>query len=165
MLKFLLIGIVVILIGAILIIVLNFVGWRFVIPTKDQKLIITESVLQSLQTLRQKSKYNEDPDTLYNGIIVKEERWLAEKQLNKLIDRLRNGLPLNGSKNFVLREFKITMAQFEPVDTEDRERFLSYLEEIMDIVGIESSDGLFQSWMYGWISGYLVDKYYIQDRE
>jgi hypothetical protein len=38
---------------------------------------------------------------------------------------------------------------FEPGDTEDRERLCGYLEEIMEIFGIESSDGLLNRWLYG----------------
>jgi hypothetical protein len=57
----------------------------------------------------------------------------------------------------VLAEFAKTMAEFEPVDTEDREQFLRYLEEIMDILGIESSDGLLNRWMYGPLLSPLID--------
>lgn len=54
------------------------------------------------------------------------------------------------------------MAEFEPVDTEDREQLLRYLEEIMDILGIASSDGLLARWMYGPVLGPQVDK--LRDR-
>jgi hypothetical protein len=50
------------------------------------------------------------------------------------------------------------MAEFEPIDTEDREQLLRYLEDIMDIVGIASSDGLLNKWMYGPILGPQADK-------
>jgi len=35
------------------------------------------------------------------------------------------------------------------IDTEDRERICSYFEELMDIVGLESSDGQLNNFMYG----------------
>ena len=35
------------------------------------------------------------------------------------------------------------------LDTEDRERICSYFEELMDIVGLESSDGHLNNFMYG----------------
>lgn len=35
------------------------------------------------------------------------------------------------------------------IDTEDRERVCGYFEELMDIVGLESSDGQLNDFMYG----------------
>ena len=35
------------------------------------------------------------------------------------------------------------------LDTEDRERVCSYFEELMDIVGLENSDGQLNNFMYG----------------
>jgi hypothetical protein len=70
---------------------------------------------------------------------------------------LRDGLLSKPSKKFVLAEFSRTMSEFEAVDTEDREQLLRYLEEIMDILGIASSDGLLNRWMYGPVLGPKVD--------
>ncbi len=53
------------------------------------------------------------------------------------------------SKSDVLNEFKITLAQFERADSEDKDQMLHYLEQLMDIFGIESSDGLLNKWRYG----------------
>jgi hypothetical protein len=41
-------------------------------------------------------------------------------------------------------------------DTEDRERALGYCERIMAVLGIQSSDGRLNRWMYGPILGRLV---------
>jgi hypothetical protein len=35
------------------------------------------------------------------------------------------------------------------IDTEDRERVCAYFEELMDIVGLESSDGHLNNFLYG----------------
>jgi hypothetical protein len=40
----------------------------------------------------------------------------------------------------------------EGEDSEERDRILSYLEEIMEILGIESSHGLLNEWRYGFDS-------------
>lgn len=85
-------------------------------------------------------------------------RLQAESQLNGLVDRLRDNLPSKPSKKYVLAEFSATMAEFEGIDTEDREQLLRYLEEIMDIVAIDSSDGLLNRWLYGSILGRLADQ-------
>jgi hypothetical protein len=52
------------------------------------------------------------------------------------------------TKQFVLSEFSKTLAEL-PTDTEDRGCLLWYLEGIMDVLGIESSDGLINCWLYG----------------
>ena len=50
-------------------------------------------------------------------------------------------------------KIKIGLERFNDVylilDTEDRERVCHYFEELMDIVGLQSSDGLLNNFMYG----------------
>ena len=41
------------------------------------------------------------------------------------------------------------LSRFEGEDTEEREQACEYLEQIMTILGIESSDGKITSWLYG----------------
>jgi hypothetical protein len=130
---------------------------RRLIPTADQKLEVSADVIGRLSELRVQAKYIDMPGTIYNGMRPESSRLLAEEQLNRLIDCLRDSLPAKPSKKFVLAEFARTMAEFEPIDTEDRERLLRYLKEIMAILGIASSDGLLSRWMYGPILGSLVD--------
>jgi Domain of unknown function (DUF4844) len=131
--------------------------WRVLSPAPDQRLSICEHVLTSLSELRSRAKYVEIPGTIYNGMRPEPLRQTSEAQLNSLIDRLRNGLPSKPSKKFVLSEFSKTMAEFEAGDTEDREQLLRYLHEIMDILGIASSDGLLSRWLYGPLLGPLFD--------
>jgi hypothetical protein len=123
--------------------------WRLLIPAADQKLEISQHTVAKLSELRDRAKYVDTPGTMYNGMRPESLRSLAQEQLNRLIDRLRDGLPSKPSKKFALAEFAKTMAEFEATDTEDREQLLRYLEELMDILGIASSDGLLNRWMYG----------------
>ncbi|PRX12568.1 DUF4844 domain-containing protein [Nonlabens ulvanivorans] len=44
------------------------------------------------------------------------------------------------------------------LDTEDRERVCSYIEELMDIVELESSNGLLNKFMYGFDPNELSKK-------
>jgi hypothetical protein len=50
-------------------------------------------------------------------------------------------------------KIKIGLKRFGDIyinlDTEDRERVCHYFEELMDIVGLESSDGHLNNFMYG----------------
>jgi hypothetical protein len=130
---------------------------RLVIPAADQKLEISHYTLEKLSALRGRPKYVDMPGTIYNGMRPESSRLLAEEQLNRLIEGLRKGLPSKPSKKFVLAEFAKTTSEFEASDTEDREQLVRYLQEIMDILGIASADGLLNRWMYGSVLGVLVD--------
>ena len=72
-----------------------------------------------------------------------------EVQINSLAQDLIARHPETLSKTDVLSAFEGTLAQVTASDTEERERVCGYLEEIMDIYGIESSDGLLNTWLYG----------------
>lgn len=76
-------------------------------------------------------------------------RVAGEPLVDSLVDRLIRELPHQPRKAFVLTAFAHALARFPDADTEDREAMAGYLETIMDIVGIESSDGLLMRWMYG----------------
>jgi Domain of unknown function (DUF4844) len=128
--------------------------------TPDQQLQVSQKTISKLAQLRVQAKFVNEPGTIYNGMRPEPTRLQAEALVNGLIDRLQSDLPSHPSKKFVLTEFETTMDGFEPMDTEDRERFLRYLEEIMGIVGIESSDGLLNRWMYGLILGPMADRQY-----
>ena len=44
------------------------------------------------------------------------------------------------------------------LDTEDRERVCTYIEELMDIVELESSNGQLNKFMYGFHPNEMIDK-------
>jgi hypothetical protein len=125
-------------------------------PSGDEAIDISERVIAKLAEFRNEPKYLDMPD--YTGTPFEGARLRAEAQLNDLLQRLKDGLPSNPTKGFALEEFKRTMKQFEAPDTEDREQFLSYLEQIMDILAIESSDGLLNRWMYGSVLSRLISE-------
>jgi hypothetical protein len=50
------------------------------------------------------------------------------------------------------------MPAFELVDSEERDRFLDYLNELMSIFSIESSDGLLNTWRYGFDPKESIEK-------
>lgn len=85
----------------------------------------------------------------YPGATNEVDRIHYEAGVNDLASRLVELPPLEQTKSAVLSLFKPTMAEFDAADSEERDRFLGYLEELMDIFGIESSDGLLNKWRYG----------------
>ena len=132
--------------------------WHLVSPKPDQEIHVTEQMLVELAELGARPKYVPEPSTGYVGVGPEPARVIAEGQLNGLFQRLGESLEAKPSKKFVLKEFSKTLALFDPVDTEDRERVCRYLQEIMDILGIESSDGLLNNWMYGPVLGPIMSR-------
>jgi hypothetical protein len=66
-----------------------------------------------------------------------------------MLDPLAIGLPEAPRKSYVLSEFLEMLKAFEHEDTEEREQACTYCERVMNVLGIESSDGLLNTWLYG----------------
>jgi hypothetical protein len=115
----------------------------------NSRLSVNAETVAKLRALRDESKFHEDLALVYPGAFDEATRVSLQTRLNALLDRLIAGLPSSPSKEYVLREFQATLPLYEAEDSEDRDRFLTYLEQIMTIVGIESSDGLLNKWRYG----------------
>jgi Domain of unknown function (DUF4844) len=102
-----------------------------------------------------KEKFLADSDLFYAGLSETEEtRLFLVENINQLAENYRILSQKTGisSKDY-LQKMKETLDKVKEVfmglDTEDRERFLMYIEEIMDLVGLESSEGLLNTFMYG----------------
>ncbi len=74
-------------------------------------------------------------------------------RLQVIIDALGTRLlplaDLPQDKARVFAEFRRSMAEIDVVESEDKEQAASYLEELMAIFSIASSDGLLNNWVYG----------------
>ena len=104
---------------------------------EDHPLDISDDVLVALKAFREKEKV-----CLLPGVDTRDERRLLNQVLNDLVDRLLQGIQSNPSKLWTLAQFQESLLLLEQPDTEVREHFGMELEEIMDILSIESSDGL-----------------------
>ena len=88
----------------------------------------------------------------YVGLLPQENQPQANRLLNesikKLINILRNEKKV--TNRMILNEFETGLESLEDIafDTEDRERVCYYYEEIMDIIGLESTNELLNNWMY-----------------
>jgi hypothetical protein len=102
----------------------------------------------SLQDLIMVVKFKND-GFLYTGAHPEIKRLYYEASVNQLIRRLMDYKPKRLTKQAVMQEFKPTLADFDDADSEDKDAMLSYLEQIMDILSIESSDGMLNKWRYG----------------
>jgi hypothetical protein len=115
----------------------------------DQTLIITPEVLRQLSVLRSSSKFQKEWEHFYPGATNEDTRLAAEQAINAMLDRLPTGLRESPSKSYVLSEFLEMLEAFEPADSEEREQACNYCERVMKVLGIESSDGLLNTWLYG----------------
>ncbi|WP_239970681.1 DUF4844 domain-containing protein [Confluentibacter citreus] len=99
-----------------------------------------------------KEKFN--MENFYPGIADEKLRPIFTKKIN---DAASDFLTVAESNNPTDKKYQekigIGLSRFSDVyldlDTEDRERVCGYFEELMDIVGLESSDGKLNKFMYG----------------
>ena len=66
----------------------------------------------------------------------------AGAQLDALLERLLAGVAAHPTKFWVMQQFRDALQAVEGEDREARARFGSALEQLMDILGIGSSDGI-----------------------
>ena len=102
----------------------------------------------------QKEKFVEDTVLLYPGIANPSLRPLLTEKINQAAEDFRTvSLSSNPSKIAYLEKIKIGLDRFKSTyimyDTEDRERVGHYFEELMNIVGLESSEGILNTFLYG----------------
>jgi hypothetical protein len=110
----------------------------------DEPLFINTSALEELKAFRHAGKLDDLP-----GTDTVDERARLLKVLNDLADRLLAGVEEHPSKHWVLAEFQKALKLVEEEDTEGRDHFGMEMENIMDILGIESSDGLLAAYLGG----------------
>jgi hypothetical protein len=122
----------------------------------DQMLPVTPQMLKQLAALKPELNFGPDAKTYYTGVPDPVDRLAGDKAFSQLIDVLVSDLPKHSAKSFVLGQFKMALSKFSSVETEDRERAVSYCEKIMDVLGIANSDGVLNRWLYGPVLGRMV---------
>jgi len=103
----------------------------------DEPLSISPEAVQQLEAYRVSQKFTELP-----GTDTAEEQARLSRIFNELLERLIAGLHENPSKLWVMRQFQPSLDAVRMEDTEGRDHFGMHLERVMDILNIESSDGL-----------------------
>lgn len=110
--------------------------------------------MEKFEKFKVKEKFVEDDKLHYPGIgdeklkpILTERINLAAEDFEKVA---RSG---NATDKDYQSAIKKGLERFGniylEIDTENRERICGYFEELMDIVGLESSDGQLNNFMYG----------------
>ena len=106
-------------------------------------LTITPKTFDQLRAFSAAEKFTDLP-----GPDTSQEQARLSTALNSLLATLIAGLSQNPSKLWVMAQFQPVMDSLYGEDTEGKEAFGAHLEQIMDILGIESSDGLLGFYLY-----------------
>jgi hypothetical protein len=110
----------------------------------DAPLFIVPRVLDGLRAYRARPKLEHLP-----GVDTRDERARLGAQLDVLTDRLLDGVEAHPTKFWVMKQFQTLLESVEGEDTEAREHLGMELEALMDILGIDSSDGLLSCYLGG----------------
>ena len=113
----------------------------------DHAIILSPEVIQQLSALHSESKFQ--AEGMYPGAPDEDIRVNSERIVNEMLDGLQAGLHQSPRKSYVIAQFLEMLKCFEHDDTEEREQACRYCERVMDILHIESSDGLLNKWLYG----------------
>lgn len=108
----------------------------------NKPLLVSAQALQQLVVFRASTKFTELP-----GVDTAVEQARLSQVLNELLDRLIVGIIANPNKLWVMSQFQTALEAVQMEDTESREHFGVHLEQVMDILHIESSDGLLSSYL------------------
>ncbi len=121
---------------------------------RQGKLKTPENALTKLEEFKNKEKFLQDDKLFYPGIGDTRLKDILTEKINLVADDFKTlaDKKISTDKDYQ-NAIKKGLERFSDIylqlDTEDRERVCSYIEEIMDIVGLKSSDGLLNNFMYG----------------
>ena len=110
--------------------------------------------MDKFEEFKSKEKFVEDTTIFYPGIADPSMRPILTAKINLVADDFKALAQTGNATDMEYQEkIKIGLQRFYDVyinlDTEDRERVCHYFEELMDIVGLESSNGLLNEFNYG----------------
>lgn len=130
----------------------------FIWPTglADHAIVVTPAMLAELGKLKAERKFMEDQWHLYPGAPNERLRAEAQAEVDAVIGTLIAELPAKPRRSFVLKTFKSALAQLTIAESEERDRFLSYLQRVMSITGVADSGELLNVWRYGFPYGWMM---------
>jgi uncharacterized protein DUF4844 len=121
----------------------------------NQPIDISAEKLDKLRALLKEQKFVQDLSIPYPGATNEMSRLAAQSAVDRLLNNVLVELPKSPQRAILLREFKRTLSSFDTPESEERDRLLVYLKQIMDILGVKSSAELLNVWRYGFPYGWL----------
>lgn len=110
--------------------------------------------MTKFEEFKSKEKFLQDDQLFYPGIGDLKLKPILTEKINFVADEFKKLADKgNSTDKDYQNAIEIGLDRFSDVylqlDTEDREIVCSYFEELMDIVGLESSEGHLNNFMYG----------------
>ena len=114
----------------------------------------SNEMLIKFEAFKEKEKFLEDLNLFYPGLANKKMRVMLSEKINQLADDFRGVAEKKEATDDKYRDqIKRGLGRFSTIydglDSEELERICHYVEELMDIVGLESSEGLLNKFRYG----------------
>jgi len=122
----------------------------------DQELKVTPEVTEKLNKLLLEPKFQQNMEFFYPGAIDEPSRLLMEAELNDLLKTLIVGIKKNPNKSYILQNFKSTLSSFTERDSEDRDMLINYMDKVMSVLDVKSSNELLNVWRYGLPIGWVL---------
>jgi len=124
----------------------------------DMSVVNNSKSISALKELLAKEKFYIDNSTQYPGAPSEEIRLLSQQVIDAIITALIE-MPKEGLSKVQFWGLLEQGAMFyQRLDSEEMDRGLTYMENIMDIYGIESSDGRLNIWRYGFDPKQSINK-------
>lgn len=110
---------------------------------------ITPETIELLKKFEKVNKFNERKQCdCCSSATYEEVRVRCETAINQMVSELIDGLTDRPQKDYVLTVFVKHLKKLGMEDSEKRKEACRYCEKIMDILNIESSDGVLAKWFY-----------------
>jgi len=106
-------------------------------------------VKEALRELKSQKKFLANLALFFPGAPDELIRIEAENVINSALVKLIESPSDSFTENEFWLTLKVAAKQLAKMDSEEMDRGLSYMEEIMDIYKIESSEGRLNEWRYG----------------
>jgi hypothetical protein len=133
-----------------------FLGLSFLLLTAcgQGQIKTSENAMTKFEDFKNKEKFVQDDKLFYPGIGDLTLKPILTKKINIAGEDFKTiankGTVSDKEYQAAIKDGLGRFAElYLQLDTEDRERICSYFEELMDIVGLESSDGHLNNFMYG----------------
>ena len=115
---------------------------------------IPEQTMTKFEAFKNKEKFLQDDKLFYPGLSDPSLRPVLTEKINLVADDFKKLAEKGAATDEEYQNaIQIGLGRFADLyvqlDTEDRERVCSYMEELMDIVGLESSGGHLNNFMFG----------------
>ena len=119
----------------------------------DKPMKLPNDAVQRLEQFKVKPKFEKDTISMYLGLAVPNLKPTLTGLVNQVADDFIQIVKSAPAEKTFQQAIATGLGRLSPyelsLDTEDRERICVYFQDMMDIVGLESSGGQLNKWMYG----------------